>query len=385
MRTGIQKITAVLFTAALTLVMGLGLCPCMAAPGENEDTPGELDYYDFSDIDDIVGRESDFDFEKTVKKFMSGDVNGSLGELGQAVIEVLVGELSAQKTVIFRIIIVGIIAALFTNIATAFLSNDISGTGFYITFIMLMCLLTAGYAVTASMVGAALDRLLELMEAVVPVYVLSLGFSSGTASASAFYQVITIVIVLIQSLLKGFILPLVYIYMVTNLINNVTEGNLFTKVMELIKTAIEWIMKALMSLVIGINIIQSMISPIVDSVKTSSFGKAASMIPGVGGVLTSVSGIILGSGTLIKNAIGMAAMVAIVALCFTPVIKAVIISIGYKAAGAILEPVSDKRIVGAVNGLYESTVLLAKILLYAVVFFLLTLAIICNATNQNAA
>ncbi len=61
-----------------------------------------------------------------------------------------------------------------------------------------------------------------------------------------------------------------------------------------------------------------------------------------------------------------------------------IISIGYKAAGAILEPVSDKRIVGAVNGLYESTVLLAKILLYAVVFFLLTLAIICNATNHNA-
>ncbi len=72
--------------------------------------------------------------------------------------------------------------------------------------------------------------------------------------------------------------------MVTNLINNVTEGNLLTKVMELIKTAVEWILKALMSLVIGINIIQSMISPIVDTVKTSSFGKAASMIPGVGGV-----------------------------------------------------------------------------------------------------
>lgn len=384
MRTGIPKIKAVILILAAAFGMGFGLIPCEAAPDTKEDTPGDLDYYNFSDIDDIVGQESDFDFEKTVGKFMSGDVNGSLTELGHAITDVLVGELSAQKGVIFRIIIVGIIAALFTNIATAFLSNDISGTGFYITFIMLMCLLTAGYAVTAAMVSAALDRLLELMEAVVPVYVLSLGFASGTASASAFYQVITIVIVLIQHLLKGFILPLVYIYMVTNLINNVTEGNQLTKVMELIKTAVEWILKALMSLVIGINIIQSMISPIVDTVKTSSFGKAASMIPGVGGVLTSVSGILLGSGTLIKNAIGMASMVAIVAVCFTPVIKAVIISIGYKAAGAILEPVSDKRIVGAVNGLYESTVLLAKILLYAVVFFLLTLAIICNATNHNA-
>lgn len=380
MRTSVWKM-AVVLAAVLGMGIGAGFCPCLAA---EENTPGELDYYDFTDIDDIVGREGGFDFEKTVQKLMSGDVNGSLTQLGQEMTNALVGELSAQREVIFRIVIVGVVAALFTNIATAFLSNDISGTGFYITFMLLMCLLTAGYAVTAAMVSAALDRLLELMEAVVPVYVLSLGFASGTASASAFYQVITIVIVLIQSFLKGFILPLVYIYMVTNLINNVTEGSLLTKATELLKSAIEWILKALMTLVIGINLIQSMISPIVDSVKTSAFGKAAAMIPGVGGALTSVSGILLGSGTLIKNAIGMASMVAIVALCFAPVIKTVIISIGYKAAGAILEPVSDKRVVSAVNGLYESTVLLAKILLYAVVFFLLTLAIICNATNQNA-
>ncbi len=381
MGTGFVKAVLLQAVILLAVALGTGLCPCLA---EGEETPGELEYYDFSDIDDIVGSESNFDFGETVERFASGDVDGSFTELGGAITQALVGELAAQKEVIFRIIIIGIIAALFTNIATAFLSNEISNTGFYITFMLLMCFLTAGYAVTAAMVSAALDRLLELMEAVVPAYVLSLGFASGASAATAFYQVIAIVIVLIQSLLKGFILPLIYIYMVTNMINNVIEGNLLTRVLELIKTAVEWILKALMSLVIGMNLIQSMISPVVDSLKTSSFGKAASMIPGVGGVLTSVSGILLGSGTLIKNAIGMAAMVAIVALCFTPVVKAVIISIGYKAAGAILEPVSDKRIVNAVNGLYESTVLLAKTLLYAVVFFLLTLAIICNATNQNA-
>lgn len=363
----------------MTFIMAAAV-QCLADSGS---TPAEPGFYDFTDIDDIIGTESDFDFGEAVEQFMSGNVGGGFEGLGGAIMDVLVGELAAQKEVIFRIVLVGIIAALFTNIATAFLSGGISNTGFYITFMLLMCLLTAGYAVTASMVGAALDRLLEFMEAVVPAYVLSIGFAAGTASATAFYQVITIVIVLIQNFLKGFILPMVYIYMVTNLIDNVTEGGLFTRVIELMKTVIEWILKALMSLVIGINIIQSMISPVIDSVKTSAFGKAASVIPGIGGVLTSVSGIIIGSGTLIKNSIGMAAMVAVVALCFTPVVKAVIISIGYKAAGAILEPVSDKRIISAVNGLYESTVLLAKTLLYAVVFFMLTIAIICNATNYN--
>ena len=79
----------------------------------------------------------------------------------------------------------------------------------------------------------------------------------------------------------------------------------------------------------------------------------------------------------------MASMIAVIVLCFIPVIKAVAMSIGYKFAGAMLEPVSDKRISNAVNGIYESIVLLAKTLLYGVVFFLLTMAIVCYSTNRT--
>ena len=55
----------------------------------------------------------------------------------------------------------------------------------------------------------------------------------------------------------------------------------------------------------------------------------------------------------------------------------------YKVTAAVTEPVSDKRISNAVNGIYESIVLLAKTLLYGVVFFLLTMAIVCYSTNRT--
>ncbi len=343
--------------------------------------PDSLEYYDFSGIDNVMDDE-EFDFGETVRLFFSGDIDTSLTGVGKAILNALFSELSAQRELIIKVIIIGVIAALFTNVATAFLSGNISDTGFYITFMLLMGTLMTGYVVTANLVAEAMDSLLEFMEAIVPVYTLSVGFSTGQSSAAAFYQIISIVIVIIQKLLKDFILPMIYIFMVFNFINNITEGNVFTRICELLKTVIEWILKALLSCVIGINIIQSMINPIMDSIKSSALGKAASMIPGVGGVLTSVSGLVLSSGTLIKNSIGMAAMTAVVVLCFIPVVKVIVMSVGYKLAGAILEPVSDKRIVNSVNGIYESMVLLAKTLLYGIVFFLLTMAIICYSTNQ---
>lgn len=373
----------IIITIIICGAVGIIIFPVKSYGSDNgEYGPDSIDYYDFSQIDEVM-KDDKFDFSGVVRQFFSGDVDTSLTSIGQSILDALFSELSAQRELIIKVIIIGVIAALLTNIATAFLSGNISETGFYIAFMLLMGTLMAGYVITANLVMEAMDRLLEFMEAVVPVYTLSVGFSTGQASAAAFYEVISIVIVLIQKLLKDFILPMIYIYMIFNFINNIIEGNIFTRICELLKTVIEWMLKALLSCVIGINIIQSMINPVMDTIKTSALGKAASVIPGVGSVLTSVSGLVLSSGTLIKNSIGMASMVAVIVLCFVPVVKVVAISIGYKFAGAVLEPVSDKRIVNSINGIYESMVLLAKTLLYGVVFFLLTMAIICYSTNQN--
>ncbi len=370
----------------LGIILMAGLC-CVRVYGQ-ETKPqgyGSLSDYDFNEIDDIIDEySSEFDFDEMVQSFFNGDINGSLELLGSSILNYLFGELSAQKKIIIKIIVIGVAAAVFTNIAGTLMSGGLSETGFYVTYIMLIGTLTAGYIMAATVVKNALNALITLMDAVTPVYVLSLGFASGGTSATGFYQIIVMVITIIENVLLKIIIPTIYIFMIIGLINNFTEGGIFTKALELMKTVIEWVLKALMSVVIGINIVQSLISPVMNSIRTTALGKAVSAIPGVGGVLTSVSGIILGSGTLIKNAIGMASMVAIVVVSFIPVIKTVIMSLSYKAAGAVLEPISDKRIINAVNGIYESIILLTKTLLYAVVFFLLTVAIICSSTNWNA-
>lgn len=346
-----------------------------------EDTDIDLSMYDFEDVSKAA---DGFDFEAAVDKLVNGDVNGAIEEIGNALVNVLVGEFIEQKEIIIKIIIIGVVAAVFTNISGAFLNNGVSETGFYVTFMALISSLTAGYMLTAEIVTSAMDKLIELISAIVPVYILSVGFSAGQTSALAFYEVITIVIVLIEKVLQSVIIPMIYVLMIISILNNLTEKNIFSKACELIKNIINWGLKSMMAVVIGINFIQGMISPFVDSLKTTAFGKTLSIIPGVGETLSSVSGIILASGTLIKNSIGMASMTAVIVICLAPVVKVIIMSLTFKVASAVLEPVSDKRIINSITYIYDCIVLLMKTLLYAVVFFLLTIAIICSSTNINA-
>ena len=338
--------------------------------------------YDYSEINEITN-EYDLDFEAVVNKCIAGDVKGALSMLWEGVKGELFGELFGQKELLIKIVTIGVIASVFSNISGAFVTSNISETSFYLTFTALLGMLVSGYVLIANIVTETLNRLLELMEAIVPVYVLSLSFSTGQASATGAYQIIAMAIIFVEKIIHMAVLPLVYAYMIAGVMNNLINGSFLTKACELLKNIVNWILKALMSVIVGINVIQGMITPIVDSLKTSALGKAAGMIPGIGNSLSSMSEVILGSGTLIKNSIGMAAMIAIIVLVFSPVLKSLVMSLAYKVASAILEPVSDKRVINVITAVYESVSMLVKTLLYAVVFFVLTIAIVCSTTNLN--
>lgn len=366
-----------------SVILGIVLCIMFPVMAYGNEDYSDLSDYDFSDIQEILDEEGGVDFEETVKQIMSGEDSGGTGKISEIISSTILYELEKEKDVIIKVLLIGLAAAMFSNISGAILNGKISETGFYITYLSLVVALTAGYSVIASMVTRTMELLIELMGAFVPVYIVSIGFSTGSNSAEAFYRVIVVVITLIEKILLKVIIPMIYMYLITNIINNMADGKLFSKTCELIKTIVDWLLKGLLSFVIGINLIRGLINPIVDSIKMGTWGKVLSGIPGIGGALNSVSGIVLASGTLIKNAIGIGGVVAIAGICFVPVIKALIVSLAYKLSGAMLEPVSDKRVVNSINSIYVSIVLLMKTLLYAVVFFLLTIAVICSSTNYN--
>ena len=63
--------------------------------------------------------------------------------------------------------------------------------------------------------------------------------------------------------------------------------------------------------------------------------------------------LMFGAGILIKNCVGVTALIVLLAVGCIPVLKLACMSVLYKLAAAVAEPVADKRIVGCIKSVEQ--------------------------------
>lgn len=340
----------------------------------------EVDDYDFGKVDDSL-KSYDVDFDKLVKLVMEGKYSEALRSAAASAAYGIFGGFSEQKDIFVKLLLLGIVGALFKNIAAAFFEAGIARTGGYIIQLALMAVLTYAAQWSAGVAGSLLTAVVEFMQVLIPTYSIVITAGSGSAGAVAFYELAMFLILIVDKVLLKIVIPGATIYMIINMMNYISKDGIFGKLSELIKELLEWTNKALFGVVIGLNVIKGLISPMLDSLKGTTITKLVGMIPGAGTAVDAVAGIVLGSGALIKNSVGVAAMLVIIMLCAMPVIKLFVFAYGCKAAGAVLEPVAEKNYTECLNGMYEGVKLLMVSSMNVGIMFLLTIAIVCSSTN----
>ena len=113
--------------------------------------------------------------------------------------------------------------------------------------------------------------------------------------------------------------------------------------MELIGGLIQWIIRLAGIIVLGLNVVQGIVAPAKDRLLYGTAGRAMAMIPGIGNAVNGVSELLLGSGIMIKNCVGAAALIVLVILVSVPMAQAGCIVFFYKVGAAVVEPVADRR------------------------------------------
>lgn len=327
------------------------------------------------------GRENNFSIKDYVNDVIDGKAEFSLKDLWQHGVEQVAGQFENQKNTIFRILALGLIAGIFMNFAGAVGEKDLGETGFYITFLFLFATMSAGFYTAYTVAGEALTHLLDFMRALIPSFSLTLCLGSSTGTSIAFYETMLIVISLIEMLMVHIFLPGVQVYFLLSMVNQLAE-NRFSKMAELVHSFLRWGMKVLFGVLIGYQGIQGMLLPVMDKVKNNAMLQTAKGLPGVGNTLGSLADTVLGSGMLIKSAVGVGGLLCIIVMCFYPIVKLLVFTVMYRVGGAMIQPVSDKRVVAALQAAAESGKLLLGYVFAGALMFLLSIIIILVCTNM---
>lgn len=338
-----------------------------------------LDEVEFGDIqqtlDEVLGN-SDVDFEGTVRKVLDGDAKFSLDLVKDLVFGRIKQEFGNNRRMLVQILILVTASAIFMNFANVFENQQIAEVSFYIIYLLLLAILITSFETITKLTTGAIGGILDFMRALIPAYFLTVAVASGGTTAAAFYGFTLGLVYLVNWILLNIILPMIHIYVILVLVNNLSKEDFLSRLASLIRSAVEWVLKSLLALVIGFSVIQSLIAPAVDAFRVSVLNKTAGIIPGVGGTINAVTEVIIGSSVLIKNSIGVAAMIILLLICLIPVLKLAIYTFLYKMVAAVVQPVSDKRMLGCISCVGEGAKLSMKAIFTAAVLFMVTIAVV---------
>lgn len=360
---------------------------------EEYDSDREESYYDgmeeeWKELDRFLEEElevegEDIRFSGVVKDLMRGHTES----IGKWII-------TALRTVLFRetlhgsrlagqLLALGMVGAVFTGFSDLFSGGQISETGFFLTYLMAFCVMAASFFESIAITCEVLERQVAFMKALMPSYFLAVAWSGASMTSAAWYEVVLLLISAVQWLYWKLLIPLIRVYVLLAMAGHMAREDMLSRMTELLKSGVAWGTRALIGVVLGFQLVQGMVLPYADAAKMTGVQKLLQVIPGVGQGAGAVSKMLLGSGVLIKNTMGAAAVVILLILSLLPIVKLAVLVFLHRSVAAIIQPIADKRLVACISSVAEGQKLLLMLVCSALCLFVITIALICSGTNVS--
>ncbi len=344
----------------------------------------ELDEVDYEELQQAMEELLETE-DLSFKELMEGFATGEFQLNGQFFKELfnrnVFGNLGGIKGVATQILVLSILAALFSMISSVFGNGQVSDMSFYVVFLILFALLMNSFVQASQIAQGTIEKLLSFVKVVMPAYMLIVAAAGGGTMAVVFYEFFLFLVFVINWLIVKLMLPLIHIYVVLGVVNHISKEDLFSKAAELIKTVVSWALKSVIALVIGFQLIQGLVTPYIDTFKSAALHKTLMSIPGVGNAINGVTEMAVGAGILIKNGMGVTVLIILLLACAVPIVTLGIFVLLFQFMGAVIQPISDKRILNSIGYVKEGNKLLLRCVLITCFLFILTIAVVTASTN----
>ena len=344
-------------TTEKTVTAGIGYRAASAdSEGITEQLVSDMSFEQVQTLMDEMLGEDSFSIGTALKNMINGETVFSKEAVQQFLRSLFFERLEKERANFFRILLLVLAAAVFTNFAEVFENSQIGEVSFYMVYLLLFTILMNSYQQLGVSLGKQLEWMTQFMKGLAPAYFVAVSAALGAVTASVFYQGVLLLVWLVEWLLLTLILPGANLYVLLCMVNHLSKEDMLSKMAELLETMINWSLKTMLGAVLGLQAVRGLVAPAMDAIKRTALGRTAGAIPAVGNAVNAVTELILaGAG---------------------PVIHYGLLSLSFRFLGAVAQPVSDKRIVGCLGTMGEGCALLLRIMLTAEILCVLTFIVL---------
>lgn len=337
------------------------------------------DEIDYTEIQEVIDNANikDFNFKKEINNAIENG-NVDYGRWGDKIKEKFILQIKNKKSMIIKVMFLILFSAIVTSFSQVINNSYVSETGFLIVYMILMMTILPIFEQIYNIGLKAITQIKNFIEVLVPTYTVASFIGTGINTATAFSQLTMIIIVIIEKLFIKIILPLINVYFVIVVTDNLSKKRCLYRLSELIMSIIKWGNKVTLGSVTTMATIKKLIAPSVDITSKKIIGSGIKLIPYVGNGMDSAKETIISAGYLIKSAMGGISIITIILLCMVPVISLISYIVVYEIITVILEPIADSRMVNVVKGFADGGKLLLEVLFTSALLFVISIALLAS-------
>ncbi len=317
-------------------------------------------------VNDILAGKSEFDFSYFAK-FCT---------------EIVLGE---TVNILPQLLLIALFAFLYSvlqNLNSGFSSSSTQKILYLACFGLVVTVIGAMTAKNITSAVKTFEFMGKFSEVSFPIMITLVTALGGSASAAVYQPMILIFGNVLIVLIKTVIMPLFYITFVFSIVGHLSENVKLDKFSKTVKSAAEWITGIAFGTFVTLLTSQGITGAGLDNlaIRGAKFA-LSSYVPIIGNYLKDGFDIVLAGCIVVKNALGLCAILILLFAVLIPLLKTVILMLGLKFTAAVLQPLSDEKFSSLLYVVADSfKILIVAVLCAAFAALLIVMMIIytCN-------
>ena len=318
-------------------------------------------------------------FTQKVKSIISGDFSNGFDSLWAAILNLIFDNLLDFIPVLALMVAVSVLASLFSSMKSSGGVGEIIHLICFGVIAIIVVKYVTGFVVLTTSV---ISQIKIQSEIVFPVLLTLLSTMGGLVSVNVYQPAVLLFTNLILKVFSGLMISLFVFSFIFNVLSNITSRVKFKKFGDFFSSLFKWLVGIMFTIFMAYLALQGITASVRDSVsiRTAKYAMR-SYVPLLGGYLSEGLDLILASLLLIKNAVGIGAILVLASVVIIPIIQIAMFSLGLKLVGAITEPICDGRISGFTSSVGKSLSMLNVIIIGASFMFLIMSGLIILTAN----
>jgi stage III sporulation protein AE len=324
---------------------------------------------------------NDMDAKTYISEVMkSGDGKFSLNKIIQAAASYGFKELQASMKLLILLVLIALICALLTNLQGAFSNESLTNIAYFACYSLVIVILAKSFYVGVDAARTVITGMCDFMTALMPVLIMLLATVGSFAEATVMDPIILGGIELAARLFTYFLIPIICMGFVLQFVNNLSEDYKIDQLTKLINKCCLWAQGLIITIFVGIITIRGITSSALDqfTARTAKFA-VDNFVPIVGKSISDAVSSVAGYSLLLKNSLSSLGLIILVLMLVVPLIKLLFMAFLYKLTAALIEPISDSRIVNSISAAGDSLMLILSCVICVSLMFFIMVAIIASA------